>query len=675
MSATGSMTIRLPPPLKPRKELFVLDVDTGSDDALGILMMASKTAALDAGIEVMAITCVNGNTHIDNVVVNVLKTLKVINRLDIPVYRGSTKSLQRTPPTDNFFGVDGFGDFFFEDAPDPREYLQKEHAVSALIRMVLENPGKVNILAIGPLTNIALAVRLQPDFLKMIKRLYVLGGAVNGVGNIKPGVEFNFYMDPLAVDIVLNETVKPICLIPWETVKINSYIDMAWRKNVLGKVESPAVRLLNLAEKISSKSDDEQWISSDSLAAWKALNVNWMKRDGSTCGGIPMHATVVTGWGDVAGALLVDYANNTGMGPNIEIVEEIDVPAFKDMVIRTSAQDDTGTCSTRLECWDQRPVGKLVMDVDVGNDDAWAIVMAASEHASSELGAEVIALTCVNGNTEVDNVVVNVLKLLKTMGRLDIPVYRGASRPLLHQPENDYYYGKDGFGDVVYDDPPKVEDYLKKEHAVNALIRMATENPGEITLVALGPLTNVALAVRMDPTFLNKLKRLVVLGGSVRGIGNIFPGVEFNFYYDPHAAQIVFNSTSKPICLFPWEAALDSTLTADWRKNILGNIENPNVSLLNKTEHMENYTKDFWLISDGFATAAVLRPDLILPHATELECGSRKFYVSIESEGINTKGIVLVDYKNLTMRMANAEIVDHIDRDKFKALILSSVRS
>ncbi|XP_046403915.1 uncharacterized protein C1683.06c-like isoform X2 [Ischnura elegans] len=340
-------------------------------------------------------------------------------------------------------------------------------------------------------------------------------------------------------------------------------------------------------------------------------------------------------------------------------------------ILSSQAQDGGGTCSS--SCWNQRPVGKLVMDVDVGNDDAWAIIMAASEYATTTLGAELIALTCVDGNTEVDNVVINVLKLLKTMGRLDIPVYRGANRPLLHYPENDCYYGKDGFGDVDYVDPPKVDDYLKKEHAVNALIRMVTENPGEITLVALGPLTNVAMATRMDPTFLDKLRRLVVLGGSVRGIGNVLPGVEFNLYYDPHASSIVFNTTNKPICLFPWEAALDSKLTRDWRKNVLGKIDDPRVALLNRTEHMESYTKDFWLISDGFATASVLQPDIIIPSATDSECGIGKYYVTVETEGVNTKGVVVVDYTNVSMKIANAEIVDRIDREKFKELIVKSV--
>lgn len=332
----------------------------------------------------------------------------------------------------------------------------------------------------------------------------------------------------------------------------------------------------------------------------------------------------------------------------------------------------TGTSDTCTESCESLipPVGKLVLDVDVGNDDAWGIIMAASNYAQTSLGVELLGITCVQGNTEVDNVVVNVLKVLKTMDRLDIPVYRGASKSILVIPENDYYYGKDGLGDIEFVDPPKPEDYLKKEHAVNALIRMATENPGEITLLALGPLTNVALAIRMDSGFLNKLKRLVVLGGSVKGIGNIKPGIEYNFYVDPHAARIVFNMTETPICLFPWEMAKESTVDAEWRKNVLGKIDNPKVTLMNKAEHMENYTRDYWLIADGFTTAGILRPDIIIKSNNSTFCGGQKYYASVEADGFETKGIIVVDYSNILMREPNAEIVNRIDSEKFKDVLL-----
>ncbi|KAG8228828.1 hypothetical protein J437_LFUL008324 [Ladona fulva] len=316
------------------------------------------------------------------------------------------------------------------------------------------------------------------------------------------------------------------------------------------------------------------------------------------------------------------------------------------------------------------PVGKILMDVDVGNDDAWALLMATSNYAQNILGTELIGITCVQGNTEVDHVVVNVLKVLKTVNRLDIPVYRGADKSLIYTPPGDNYYGIDGFGDFEFPDPPNPDEYLQKEHAVNAMIKLVNQHPGEVTLIALGPLTNVALAIRMDSGFLNKLKKLVVLGGSVKGVGNMFPGIEFNFYVDPHAARIVFNSTQNPICVYSWEFAKASSLSSNWRMNVLGHLDNPKVSLMNKAEHIVNYTRDYWLIADGFTTSAILRPDLIIRDYETSVCGGQKYYVRVETDGLYTKGMMTVDYANFLNREPNAEIVDRIDKDKFMEFLL-----
>ncbi|KAJ4444924.1 hypothetical protein ANN_06723, partial [Periplaneta americana] len=153
-----------------------------------------------------------------------------------------------------------------------------------------------------------------------------------------------------------------------------------------------------------------------------------------------------------------------------------------------------------------------------------------------------------------------------------IPVYRGASRSILVTPHIEDFYGADGLGDFVYPDPPKPEDYLNKEHAAVALVRLVAQYPKQITLLCLGPLTNVALAIRLDPFFITNLKQLVILGGSTEGIGNVMPGVEFNFYVDPEANFIVFDSVNatrhgmNPIVLLPWESIV--------KRNIIPMVRN-----------------------------------------------------------------------------------------------------
>ncbi|XP_069684495.1 uncharacterized protein [Periplaneta americana] len=163
--------------------------------------------------------------------------------------------------------------------------------------------------------------------------------------------------------------------------------------------------------------------------------------------------------------------------------------------------------------------GKLIIDTDAGVDDAVALFLALGYEAKQRnCSSRIIAITCVFGNTNVDNVVVNVLKILKTSNRLNIPVYRGASRSILVTPHIEDFYGADGLGDFVYPDPPKPEDYLNKEHAAVALVRLVAQYPKQITLLCLGPLTNVALAIRLDPFFITNLKQLVILGGSTEAM-------------------------------------------------------------------------------------------------------------------------------------------------------------
>lgn len=320
----------------------------------------------------------------------------------------------------------------------------------------------------------------------------------------------------------------------------------------------------------------------------------------------------------------------------------------------------------------QPDVGKVIIDTDAGPDDAAAIfVVLNGEKYNSEF--KVIAITCVNGNTVVDNVAVNVLKTLKTANRLDIPVYRGASKSLILTPPQDYYFGEDGFGDFEFPDPPDPDELLQKQHAAIALIETVTRYPGEVTLLCLGPLTNLALAIRLDPSFLTKLKHLVVMGGSVEGVGNIKPGIEFNFFVDPEAAFIVFNSTDttagdiQPIILVPLESTSErNVLTKDWRKNVLGILSSPAVQLLNKAERLQ-LEEDvlYWECADCLAAAVIVHPSIIKESAA--------FHARVVEDGAVSQGAVFVDYKGREESTSNVVIVRSIDVDDYKKILLSTI--
>ncbi len=175
----------------------------------------------------------------------------------------------------------------------------------------------------------------------------------------------------------------------------------------------------------------------------------------------------------------------------------------------------------------------FVIDTDTASDDAVALIMALRQP-----DIVVKAITVVAGNVPVDQGVTNALYTVE-LCQADVPVYRGADRPLIRDLVTaQFFHGQDGFGDQHY--PPPVAR-VQPDHAVEALIRVIKANPG-ITLVTLGPLTNIALAVALAPEVVSLVERCIVMGGAANTVGNVTPAAEFNIWVDPEAARRVFHS-------------------------------------------------------------------------------------------------------------------------------------
>ena len=189
---------------------------------------------------------------------------------------------------------------------------------------------------------------------------------------------------------------------------------------------------------------------------------------------------------------------------------------------------------------------KILIDTDPGVDDALAILMA---HAH----ADVVGLSIAAGNVGLNHTVANALKLVDVIG-VDTPVFAGCPSPLVLPAEDAaFVHGLDGFGDTDY---AAATSCASSEHAALAILRLSRQHAGDLTLVALAPLTNVALALRLDPTLPSRISRLIIMGGAVTGRGNtrLIPA-EFNISFDPEAAHIVFSEWPQ-FTLVDWEATM-----------------------------------------------------------------------------------------------------------------------
>ena len=194
----------------------IIDTDTATDDAIAIIMALKHN-----NFDVKAITTVAGNVDLKQATQNALYTVELCNK-NIPVYKGSSGPIKRKLETSKFFhGNDGLGD---TGPYIPKLKEQKENAINKIVSLINANPNEIEIIAIGPLTNIAKVFDEDPSTINKLKSLYIMGGIGEGKGNITHHAEFNFWVDPDAADLVLNSNIK-VHLIAWDTTQIYGYIN------------------------------------------------------------------------------------------------------------------------------------------------------------------------------------------------------------------------------------------------------------------------------------------------------------------------------------------------------------------------------------------------------------------------------------------------------------------
>ncbi|CCV16225.1 nucleoside hydrolase [Mesorhizobium sp. STM 4661] len=302
---------------------------------------------------------------------------------------------------------------------------------------------------------------------------------------------------------------------------------------------------------------------------------------------------------------------------------------------------------------------KIIIDTDPGQDDAVAILLALG---SNEL--EIVGITAVAGNVPLKLTEKNARKICELAGRPDIKVYAGAIRPLVRELVTaEEVHGKTGLNGP---DLPEPKMKLQNQYAVDFIVEtLMKEQSGTITLCALGPLTNVALALIREPKIAPRIKEIVLMGGGFFEGGNVTPTAEFNIYVDPQAADVVFKS-GIPIVMMPLDAthkALTTVKRTQAFRKLGTRVGTATAEMLEFFERFdeEKYGTDGGPLHDPCVIAYLLTPGLFK---------GRNCNVTVETASELTMGMTVIDWWGVTKRPKNAMVMRDIDHDAFFALLV-----
>jgi purine nucleosidase len=316
----------------------------------------------------------------------------------------------------------------------------------------------------------------------------------------------------------------------------------------------------------------------------------------------------------------------------------------------------------------------FLIDTDTASDDAVAIIMALSDP-----DVRVIGLTTVAGNVGLEQATRNALLTVEICGA-DAPVFMGAGQPLTRALQDaHWFHGKDGLGDHAYPAPKRRHE---REHAVEAIVRLAHDEPG-LTLVTLGPLTNIALALARDPEIAAKIGRCVVMGGAPCCEGNVTPAAEYNIWVDPEAARAVFRSRLK-IEMVGWHVSRgDSVLSnAEVAEIEALGTEKAHFAIESNSRAREAYrvqTGEVGLsLADPTAMAVALDRSVGLSwsrHRVAIECASdlTRGMTVVDRLGVNSDAINADVWGAAAGQSDGADILWTFDSARFKAMLKAAL--
>ncbi len=298
----------------------------------------------------------------------------------------------------------------------------------------------------------------------------------------------------------------------------------------------------------------------------------------------------------------------------------------------------------------------LIIDTDPGHDDAFAIMLI---EASNQF--EIVAITTVAGNASIQCVTNNARFLLDLM-QVDYPLHSGAGKPLRQELVVADVHGEGGLGGTTV---TKVEPL--SDDAVSVIVRLVRDNPNQVSILALGPLTNIAQAFQRDPELPILIDQIVIMGGAIEVPGNKNRTAEFNFFVDPDAASIVFDSMAKKV-LIPLDVCNSIVLTEEDFSVLQDTTVYPVISsmLREYIKGIKQYEKfDGALMYDVLAAYALMKPTAYQ---------SKNMDVRIETEGHYTRGMSVAERRSWGSETENCTVVTFIDKGDFSETFFSLLK-
>lgn len=301
---------------------------------------------------------------------------------------------------------------------------------------------------------------------------------------------------------------------------------------------------------------------------------------------------------------------------------------------------------------------KIIIDTDPGQDDAVAILLAL---ASPEI--EVLGVVAVAGNVPLALTQLNARKIIELSGKSDVPVFAGCDRPLARDLVTaEHVHGKTGLDGTDLLEPTVP---LQAQNGVDFIIDTLRNEPaGSVTLIPIGPLTNIAMAFRRAPDIVSRVQRIVLMGGAYFEVGNITPAAEFNIYVDPEAAAEVF-AAGVPLVVMPLDVTHKALTSRAWVDQMRNLPTRCGPAVAGWTDFFERFdTAKYGSLGaplhDPCTIAWLLEPDLFQ---------GRDINVEIETQGRWTTGMTVADWWRVSGRPANALFLGDVDRDGLFDLI------